>query len=404
MIAQEFTDANDRLLLVKSSISSCSIADLDSVLASGPIPSNVVNFLEKEAVPSLLKSSAKPSRAILHTILSVLSNQSLLVDVVSRTASSANVSDRLFAISLLPLVTNTTPLRNAVFLLTIDRTPAIRIAAIRALPETRFDPAMSERLLRLGLADQLDQVRATASEILPLAAPHLVREYAEFLGRVPEALRNFPRMVEVNGLSAFAAAIKDDESAEALLRAMPFVPRSEHAIAIDCLERCAGCRSVVMNVLKFASFVDDPVRLIALVHVGSLRKWRDRAELLRRCIEWATTFGAALVGIAAEFANDPAAIVRSQSVVLWTALVRKEWAVAGCLNRLLIENWQTRLVLAKIVAAVGPDDRLTALEWRLRLDPVEIVRNCVAKGHIESVRGGTVPEVSERATVFNCAQ
>jgi hypothetical protein len=146
------------------------------------------------------------------------------------------------------------------------------------------------------------------------------------------------------------------------------------------IEPLTGNVVLMSNLAKFCRFLDDKARLLPFIDLKSVAPWRDRRIILRQCIEFVPFLGASLVQHAIEFAEDPVAVVRNESVELWVALIHADREIAKEVPKLVEMKWQTRLVAAKIIAAVGMCDEFMDVAKSLSEDPVFNVRYGIALG------------------------
>jgi hypothetical protein len=175
-----------------------------------------------------------------------------------------------------------------------------------------------------------------------------------------------------------AFKFQPDPSVVALLNCLEFLKPDEAPALLKLIEPLMGNTVLKANLSKFCRYVEDKAKLIEFMGLESVARWRDRMRLMKQCIEFIPFLGCSLVQKAIEFADDEVAIVRNESVHFWVALIRACPEVAKEVSRLMDRKWQTRLVAAKIIGAVGVIDDFADLATVLSGDEIFNVRFAMA--------------------------
>ena len=387
--AVQTLDIESTMLAVKKAIASLDLSSLESSLASLDSDTAMADRIFSESIPCLMKSYASaPARSqpviaeILRKLIRSIGNDTKAIDIIVKQSVSQDARCRALAVSLVPAVsTMTTKLRNCIFSLTLDRVPGVRCAVVKCLAECPLDDASLQALMKNAVNDRADQVRCAAAEILGKVCPHLLTEFCRLLenpATSKSALKSLPAMVEVHGFSPFLGALESandsDALATALLAAAKFMRDSEEDAVIALAERVRGNRVFIASLWEFADNFPDKSPFFEFLDISGAKKWRDRYLVLQQCINFAETFGSALLDIAEQFANDDTAIVRTLSAELWARVIGS----SSELERLMTDNWQTRMVAAKVIGITGVTDSLRPLALRLSHDEIRNVRFCLA--------------------------
>jgi hypothetical protein len=351
---------------------------------------DIPHFLQTEAIPHLLRSfSTAPQKSqpeiacFLKFLLANLGDENVAVKIILQTAGSSDSRLRLLAVSLIPLVQHPVAIRNCAFALTLDRVPSVRIEILRCLRDSFFDQRTVDAMLRNGLKDSNEQVRNTAIELVPEIAPHLLTEFGMALensATVESALRNLRRLAqnrELNGLERYLAValkLRPELFVTTLIDCLAFFCESENSIIRGFIEDMVPIPMFRKNCALFSRFVEDKTCFVPCFDLSSVTKWRDRLAIVRQAIEFVPHIGDSLVEVAVASANDETAIVRDASVSLWLSLIRESSGRAGHLRKLMGDNWQVRLVAAKVIGECGVIPEVWEQAVELSGDPVSNVR------------------------------
>jgi hypothetical protein len=170
----------------------------------------ISRFFHEKAIPHLLKlhpaTTDKVQQEITCFLRDVLQKEreNSIVDLFLKMANSTELNLRLFAPTLIPLISSPARIRNSVFSLTLDRVPAVRTEALKSLHRSCLDQRTIDSIIRVAVKDKCDQVRSAAIEMIPDLAPHLVTEFGSLLQNgltVDAALGVLPRFARVSGLT-----------------------------------------------------------------------------------------------------------------------------------------------------------------------------------------------------------
>lgn len=386
-------DMETTMVALKKAIASLDMSSLEHSLTSLGSDSSISEQLFSDSVPCLMKSYiSAPARSqpviaqILQKLIKSLGNDTKTIDLIVKNSVSQDARCRTLAISLIPAVSEMTPkLRNCIFSLTLDRVPAVRCAIVKCLSESKLDKPALEALLRNAVNDKADQVKCAAAEVLGSLCPHFVSEYCRLLenpATTKSALQSLPAMVEANGFTPFYEGLiaggSSDLLAMAVVSAAKFLKSGEEDVALAVAEHLRGNSVFIGHLWEFAGHFEDKTPFLGFLDISGATKWRSRYLVLQQCLNFAETFGSSLVDLAEKFAKDDTAIVRTLSAKLWAQLIGSDSRVAGALERLMTDNWQTRMVVAKVVGTVGITAELEALAYRLSRDEIRNVRFCLA--------------------------
>jgi hypothetical protein len=246
-----------------------------------------------------------------------------------------------------------------------------------------------EALIRNAIGDSANEVKVQAAKIIGEVAPNLLAEFSTLLKRPQSAavaFESFGGFLRVHGFGALfeplcaGAEHAPAAAVTALFSVMPGLSQEERGRVWPLIDRLGSERGLGAEVARFVEFYDNKREFVKFIDPGSVVGWRRRIVLLNRAIELVGHIGRDFVPLAVKFATDETGIVRVASVGLWIALISEDSSLAGSdgLLRLLAQNWQARLVAAKIVAAFGPREELRDVAYSLARDRVEPVRSCVA--------------------------
>jgi hypothetical protein len=387
-------EADSQLLSLRNAVRTLNPDVVDGLLPRLCNDATALTFLEDEAVPYLcgaFMSAAERTRSaivqILLKVLSALDTEELVINLILKFAPSRDCQAKFLAIALLPLVNHTGALRNAFLSLTLDRDAAVRCAVIRALPDCGFDTRTLEAFLRNAVRDRRDEIRIAAAEVLPCVAPHFAAEYCELLqnrGSCAAALAGLPQMITAAGLKRLYQAVlvacdfRPNEAVEALLGCRDSCSTAEKQMLFGVFQKLRRSPLFQKNIGTFVRWFEEKAKFVTLVEFNASAKWREKIGVLQQCIELVPFVGAALADFACQFAQDGVAIIRDRSVDLWVAMIRADLTAIGALARLMEKGWQTRMVVAKVVAAVGVTNGSEGIARQLSCDEVRNVRFCLA--------------------------
>lgn len=354
-------------------------------------------FIISEAIPSLLKThssgSAQTQRIVslfLKRILIALDNDDFTLDLITRNATNSDPHFRTLAVSLIPLVKRPTKLEHIALSLALERVPSVKCQFIKCLHECKFEPHIVDTVLKNAANDRNPQVRLSVTDEIPRIAPHLVREFSSLLtseDTVDRALNCLSVMVEANGFKPFLGALsraitlKKEQAASAVLKSLSFMRDDEHDSVLAMLSAFAGSITFLRSLADVARHFDDKESFAKFVAMNGVKfeKWRDRMIVLEQSLLLVKDMRGDLLPAAVAFANDDVAVIRSKSVELWIEMIECNPNMVEYLEMLLSSNWQTRMVAAKVIGAVGFVSPVAEeLAERLKRDEAVNVRHCLA--------------------------
>jgi hypothetical protein len=174
--------------------------------------------------------------------------------------------------------------------------------------------------------------------------------------------------------------MRPNEAVTALLDSRDCCSVADRQMVFGLCQKLRRCQHFQRSIAAFAEWADDRSKFLGLIEFKPASNWREKIGVLQQCIELVPFLGGALAEFAIQFAQDGVAIVRDRSVELWVAMIRADRAAMAELDRLMEKGWQTRLIVAKIVAAVGVTKVSEGIAQRLSRDEVRNVRFCLAAG------------------------
>lgn len=388
-------NAEAAVLALKKAIAALDVSHLVESLKNVAGDFDVAAMMFSDSIPYLIKSYASaPVRSqaaiaeILSTLLKSIGDDTKTIDIISKQAVSPDARYRALAVSLIPVVQSMTPkLRNIIFSLTLDRVVTVRCGVVRCLCDSHLDTATIEALIRTSSNDKADQVRKAVAEVIGRLCPSFVNEFCRLLSSpstVQNALQSLPAMVKANGFSPFLESLslavteQPDTLAMALVAAAEHMRDGEEDLVLELADKLRGNRQLLDRLWELAQFFSDRTPFFSFLDISEAKTWRLRFAVLKQCLNFVELFGSSLVDLAEQFSNDETAIVRTTSAELWARMISAEPHVVYDLERLMTENWQTRMVVAKVIGLVGINDYLRPLATRLSRDPIRNVRYCLA--------------------------
>jgi hypothetical protein len=286
----------------------------------------------------------------------------------------------------MPAISTPQRLRNALLSLMLDRVPAVRCAVISNLAAIKVEDTMIVSMLKSAVNDKAPQVQIAAVKLLASSAPQMLSEYLSLLQRetvTAAALLCLPAIVATHGLTVVFDAvisvidIAPDEATEGILDSLPYVQEDEKDRLVLFANQLCYNRLFLENFAEFAKAMAEPARLLEIIELKNIPKWRDRFFLLKQVTDCVQEIGLALLDWAVAFANDETAIVRSEAVKLWVELIGFDPEARKELRQLTVGKWHARLIAAKVIGEIGIEEDCEDVAETLSADVVENVRACL---------------------------
>jgi hypothetical protein len=386
------------ICVINTAITNLDSVALSSFLQSPFFDSSLISSLTTDSIQQLLKvfrtgstQTQTTSSLMIRLILEHLNNDVYTIEFITKCAVCSDFRIRLLAISMLPLVHDPTPLRNCFFSLTLDRVIPVRCAVLRQLRSSHFHTRIVEVLLRNAVGDVSPEVKTEAAKLIGDVAPHLISEFCGLLKNVQSgtaAFENLHKFVKIHGLSPLFEAVKigaenvPNAAISELFKILPILSNSEQTMVWSLIDHIVNVGKSGIDKMNFVEYCDDPNHILKLLNPKNISNWRDRLTLIQRAMKILPNQTSNLSQLAVEFSGDDTAIVRNASVKFWIALIELNPIIVKeeIFESLLRKNWQTRLVVAKVIIEIGMKNELLPIAETLSRDPVESVRSCLASG------------------------
>jgi hypothetical protein len=371
-------------------------ASLEVVMDAYDSDKSFDDFVLSDSVPCLIQvyTSSAPKRqqeiiSCARILLGHVSEPDRVVSLILKQASATDARLRQLAVSLMPAVASPQRLRNALLSLMLDRVPAVRCAVVSNLAAINVDDKMIVSMLKSAVNDKAPQVQIAAVKLLASSAPSLLTEYLSLLQRpavAAAALLCLPAIVAAHGLTVVfdavisAIEIAPNEATDGILDTLPYVQEHEKDMLVLLATQLCYVPLFLQNFAEFAKAMAEPARLLEIIELKNIPKWRDRFFLLKQVTDCVQEMGLSLIDWAVAFANDEVAIVRVEAVKLWVELIGFDPEARKELTKLTAGKWHARLVAAKVICEVGIEEDCEDVAQTLSADAVENVRACLRHG------------------------
>lgn len=339
---------------------------------------------------ALDKSGSKTSHELMHLITETLCSinskyrDSVLTEVIVKDSSNNDCKYRQLAAYLIPYVRNSKRVLTNFRSLSLDRVPSVRIEVVKSLPHCHFDQELIEYVLINASKDMNVQTRRTAASLFGEIAPHLVEQFIDLL-RNPDtmryALKSVKNIVIANSLSRISGALIDclmfdpDAVAPVLLNLSRIVNENEKQLLLNLTYKIRYCPTIIQYLGKFSQVYPDKSPFIDFFDPRGISNWRVRKLMVDQAKLFVDDFHSRLCEYALMYSRDEVAVIRNESISLWKLLIKDD---AQCkikvTEALLPDIWQSRLVLAKLIAEIGIDSCFEKAAETLSHDPVSNVR------------------------------
>ena len=328
-----------------------------------------------------------------------------LIEVIQCVVSKDECCLRILALKLLNMVKFRKFLCNNLEKLVNDRNQSVRAATIEEFKNGSFKALNSsdrEKLLLIALNDQNKQHQETAASFASKFAPNSIDVFMQLITN-KSTMRyglgylngfdtsNFNPDKEnytllFDGMKKnFTDAIVNNpiEGISALIKLAQILKDNEDLMneLFECAMHLSNCTILISNLFSFAQFFTDKTKFVKLLSLQGVPQRNIREMFVKQCILFAPFIPKELVPVAVMYSNDEAAFIRNQSVSLWIEIFKAyPEGIQTCINSLLENGWQQRLIVAKIISAFGMRDEFEEVAEKLSSDEVSNVRYCLARG------------------------
>ncbi|KAH0789548.1 hypothetical protein GPJ56_006514 [Histomonas meleagridis] len=358
-----------------------------------------LNLVTNEILPALhdafqFNNSAfavkKLTKLISSTICSIPSRyrDDVLFDIIAKDSSGNEAQIRSLAATLSQYVLHCDKITSYCRALLLDRVPQVRIDFLKALPNSNFSLDFIEYVVRSSIKDRNPKIRRETATIISQMCPDRYDLY-QVLFYDPEtaksAFRNIKPIVKANGFQTVLADFREgmkyeaESSAAALINLSRVVNESEHDLLLNCCLDVRFSPIFVQHLHKFSLVFSNKNFFLHFLDPRGAPNWRIKISLLQQAILFVDTLHSKLCDIAIYFSEDLVAAVRNYSVDLWESLIDDDKTNAIEAKKLMQDNWQIRLVLAKIIAKCNFPESLNEEFLKLCNDNVSNIRFFLAQ-------------------------
>ena len=335
--------------------------------------------------PSVPMRQQKEFESVLQILMKHLEDDDKRISIISKIAVNTESQVRAVAPHLIKNVEKQSGLKNCILSLALDRVAIVRKETIKCLIDSHFDKEIVETLIVNGVNDRDDNVKNTTAAIIGLVAPHMIKEYCSLLESPVTcnvALLSISKFASIHGIKALEKSLSvvcelcPNEASVALIEASKYANQDEFDTLILIAQQLTKCELFMVNFIEFLNAFPEKEKLLSLLSIKNINSWRQRALILRNCIELVNDFPEQMADQAINFSCDDVAIVRTLSIELWKKLIEKDPKYIYNMQKLLKKGWQERLIVAK---AIGKLDNQICKEMidQLLNDQVENVRRCM---------------------------
>lgn len=321
----------------------------------------------------------------------------VVCEIIRKLAVDSDPKLRALAVFLIPVVREPEDIIQIFDDLKNDEVPSVRASVVSILQNCIFDEQIINEALKDAINDSCIGVQQVAANVLADIAPNMTSEYCKLLVNPNTARNAFPSMPQIVSHSSFAEiidsffiAMKNDknDAAAALLETVKTVSvKSESTLYIRAAQELVSFTPFTWRLHSFSEKFERKSDFLELLNPSSISDWRTRYALLKQCQEFVPELGSSLARVAEIFSEDQVAYVRNETVNLWVSLIKNDITMkAVAVERLMRGTWHKRLILSKVIAAVGCYGFEHAIE-QLKSDEVENVRYCIK----ESIRTCSQP-------------
>lgn len=341
-------------------------------------------------VHQLGKVNYKDQRSIISMVIDIIKlvdNDDFSINIILSFAYSNDRKQRVLAANLMPTIGKVTDkVEESAIELSLDMIPAVKTAIVCALTESNFQDKTIRTILKNAVNDKNDHVQIQAAQVLSKVAPSMTKEYSYLLKNEPTTatcLHFFVDMVKMNGLSHIYEAfigILDKFALEAtrpFYEMLPYITQDEYRYVKEIALKFPKEQLFLSHIHELFLYVEDKDLVFHFLDLKTSCPWRVREVICWQCIALAHKYKLLLIPYAIKLSNDPVAIVRDQSVELWSALIKEDEKAIHSLIQLVQSGFQQRIVLAKVIGKTGSMYRCRDTVEQLQKDNVETVRYCM---------------------------
>lgn len=400
-----------------------------SLVMDKVIPELITSY--RKCLSSASKSTIKLIGDVLCSISSKFRDETL-IEVITKSSCDPEPKLHILAAYLIPLVRDSSRVLSIFRSLSLDRVPQVRSELVKGLPNCNFDDSSIIKYILVNSSkDQNVTVRRSAAMIFGKVAPELIEEFSPLLessDTVKAALKSVKEIVIQNGLAVIsksfqkACMMEPELSAAVLLNISKVVQEEEKSLLLNFAFLLKYTNNLTTHLFKFSQNFSDKEVFIDLLTPNIdgkqmlERQWRTRKNLLEQAILFIPVLHEKLVKLAELFSKDSIAIIRNMSVDLWVALINdvtvgngseslnneKDSNAIYCDDKNIVserrisiiakakvvlmndDNWHTRLVLAKIISAIGISNGFEDVAEKLSHDNISNVRYCIANNVVNT--------------------
>ena len=303
-----------------------------------------------------------------------------------------------------------------------DRIQSVKIAAISAL-NSEFRNNLDEKeaidIINNAINDPSTQVRNAAVKIIPLYANVFVDKFKQLLKNprtMQTAIEVIPKMIQVNGLDPYfeclnyATSFFPEDVDNVLLEIAKYTKDSEKDSLLELFKNVESQTfKCISKVYEFSQYFEDKKIFFEMINPALEKQWRNRLILLNQAILYANDFNTLnekkriLIDYAYFYTKDPIAYIRNESIRLIIIILKNDPSYFKEFADTLInsENWQQRLLLAKIISHCNNFNDETVLFYikRLANDKVSNIQDSIANTLKGTTLGSQI--FSENSSISN---
>lgn len=309
------------------------------------------------------------------------------IEEIKALALSTDVNDRIRAATIIPEINETEQTLTHFRLLSNDRVESVRTAIVDSLVKCKFDNSLILYILGNAVRDPSPVVRQHAALIYAKLAPTNLADYA-LLIKDPEvgkyALSCFTEITRVNGISSvvdiFEEAIKNfpDDCAAILLEICKMMKQEDEKYVVKMCMFLVKSTVFAWHMHEYAAYFTNREPFLEMLSPAKAMNWRLRYALQQATLHFIPDFGAKLIQYALRYSGDLVAIIRDGVVPIWIELVKISDLAKEKIRWLSTKGFKQRLIVAKVITAIGVNPEYMDIAKRLANDKVSNVRYCLA--------------------------
>ncbi|KAH0784960.1 hypothetical protein GPJ56_010906 [Histomonas meleagridis] len=363
-----------------------------------------LNLVTNEILPALheafhLNNSAfaikKLTNLISNTVCSIPPSHrdKVLTDIIAKDSSSNEAQFRSLAATLSQYVLDSDKIISYIRALLLDRVPQVKVDLLKALPNSNFDYEFIQYVIRNTIKDRNPKVRRETAPIIAKLCPNCYDLYQILFhdkDTAKSAFRNIKPIVKANGFKTVLPDFREgmkyeiESSAAALINLSRIIDESEQELLLNCCLDVKFSPIFIQHLYKFSLVFKEKDFFLNFLNPRGAPNWRIKKSLIDQTIQFVGTLHSKLCPIAEMYSNDPVAVIRNESIELWKTLIDDNEINVFEAKKLMNDNWQTRLVLAKLIVKCGFPTSLDKEFQMLCNDEVSNIRFFLAKSTVDN--------------------